>query len=79
MEKVDNELYHFLNRESNKGVINPAVDLSTFKGEMLLYDDCINEGDYSSPLEDFSKLIYRNNMGDPNGSVDPLIHKLKNY
>ena len=81
LDRVDNEVYDYLNRESKVGVINPSDTLGdpnrhfVSNANLKVYNE-VNIRDYSSPLETFSHHIVRNNMGNPNYSVDPLIHKL---
>ena len=56
MEKIDNSMFDFLNRESRKQVINPGVDKSN-RGDGLLttledirqYQE-VHVKDYISPL-----------------------------
>ncbi|CDW87729.1 rcc1 and btb domain-containing protein [Stylonychia lemnae] len=82
LDKIDNQMFDFLNRESNKQVINAAVDGNGDGQNYLISNDVLKNyqevhlKDYISPLEQFSKQVVHNNISNPHKSVDPLIHKL---
>ena len=76
-------MFDFLNRESRKQVVNPAVDHNSGDGNNLYVSNDVLRNyqevhvkDYISPLEQFSHQIVHNNISNPHKSLDPLIHKL---
>lgn len=88
VERVDNQMFDFLNRESSKSVFNPySAEIQGFKdtkgdnlftstNELRGYQE-VHVKDYISPLEQFSKSVVHNNThSNPHRSLDPLIHKL---
>eukprot|EP00347_Sterkiella_histriomuscorum_P013621 403364019 len=80
LEKIDNGMFDFLNRESNQRVINPnsveGKNLYVSNDVLRNYQE-VHVKDYISPLEQFSRQVVHNgSISNPHKSVDPLIHKL---